>query len=123
LAPRRCPVCGRFLRAIVRGRRRQHYDRAQCARQAKRDRDRQYQREARRTTEGRAAKRVENEATRECLGWAEYLRFWRKAHAEDVAELNRRAARRYYLQHRAQILAKRRLERSRKKAAPDACSQ
>jgi hypothetical protein len=46
-------VCGRFLCAIVRGRRRQHYDRTQCARQAKLDRDRQYQREARRTPEGR----------------------------------------------------------------------
>jgi hypothetical protein len=123
VGPRRCPVCGRFLPAFVRARRRLHYDRAQCARQAKLDRDRQYQREARRTTEGRTAKRVENEATRDGLGWAEYLRFWRKAHPEDVAELNRRAARRYYHKHRAQILAQRRLARSCKKAAPDACSQ
>jgi hypothetical protein len=123
LAFRRCPVCGRFLRAIVRGRRRQHYDRPQCARQAKLDRDRQYQREARRTREGRTAKGVENEATRTRLGGTEYMRFWRKAHPEHAAKLNRRHCQRYYEQHRAQILEKRRQQRAARQRARTARSQ
>lgn len=122
MAPRRCPVCGRFLRAIVRGRRRQHYDRDQCARQAKLDRDRQYQREARRTAEDRAAKRVENETTRERLGWSEYMRFWRKAKPELRAAQERARAKRYYRRHRAAILAKRRRARATHKGARRACS-
>ena len=122
LGPRRCPICGRFLRATVRGRRRQHYARAECARQAKRDRDRQYQREARRDPEGRAAKRVQNEATREQLGWTEYMRFWRKAKPELRAAQERARAKRYYRRHRAAILAKRRRTRAAQKAARTACS-
>jgi hypothetical protein len=122
VGPRRCPVCGRFLRPIVRGRRRQQYDRAQCARQAKLDRDRQYQREARRDPEGRAAKRVENETTRERLGWTEYMRFWRKAKPELRAAQECARAKRYYRRHRAAILAKRRRARAAHKGARTACS-
>jgi hypothetical protein len=122
LSPRQCPVCGRFLRAIVRGRRRQQYDRSQCARQAKLNRDRQYQREARRDPEGRAAKRADNAATRERLGWTEYMRFWRKAKPERRAAQERARAKRYYRRHRAAILAKRRRARAADKGARTACS-
>jgi len=39
------------------------------------------------------------------------MRFWRKADPEHVSKLNREKCRRYYQQHREQLLEKRRQQR------------
>ncbi len=65
---------------------------------------------------------MENEATRERLGWDEYMRFWRKAKPERRAAQERARAKRYYEAHRAEILAKRHRERAAHKAARTAWS-
>jgi hypothetical protein len=65
---------------------------------------------------------VENETTRERLGWTEYMRFWRKANPARRAAQERARAKRYYRRHRVAILAKRRCARAAHKAARTACS-
>ncbi len=72
---------------------------------------------------GREQRRRENEKLRERLGWVEYMSYWRKADSQRTARTNRGAARRYYAQHREQILAKRRARRAAQKALAKVRSQ
>jgi hypothetical protein len=121
LAAPRCAVCGRFFSPDIRSGCHQRYCRAKCARQVKRQRDREYQRHERHTPEGQVAKYVENRATRARLEWSAYMRFWWKADAERAARIQRAAAARYYQWHREEILRRKRQRRLRTKAAGKAC--
>jgi hypothetical protein len=115
-------VCGRFFRPNVRSRRHQRYCSKRCARRAKRERDRQHKKHYRATGLGREQRRRENTRLRRKLGWAEYIRFSRRAKPFKAAARERARSRRYYQRHREQILAKRRAQRAARKAAQEACS-
>ncbi len=113
--------CGKRLRFDPSHRRNRKYCRL-CAKQAKREYDRQYKQDYREKPCGKAQRQRENQRLRECLGWAEYMRYWRKADSWRVAAQERARAKRYYQRHRAKILAKRRAQRAARKAAQKACS-
>ena len=121
MAPRRCADCDRRLRFDVSHLRNRRYCR-RCAKRRKREYDRQYKRDYRAKPCGKAQRQHENQRQRDRLGWAEYMRFWRKADPWRVAAQERARAKRYYRAHRAKILAKRRAQRAARKAAQKACS-
>lgn len=74
-----------------------------------------HKKEYRATGLGREQRKRESRKRREHVGWAEYMRFWRKADPRRAARLNRVACRRYYQQHRDELLEKRRLKRAAQK--------
>lgn len=104
----RCAICGGPFRAHPCGRHHQRYCSRRCAKKAKRERDREHKRLYRETGLGREQRKRENRKLRECLGWAEYMRFWRKADPVCRARQERKRAQRYYAKHRERIREKRR---------------
>lgn len=118
---RLCVRCGKRLRFDVSHRRNRKYCRP-CAKQAKREYDRQCKQDYREKPCGKEQRQRENERLRERLGWAEYMRFWRKADSWRVAAQERARAKKYYHCHRTEILAKRRAQRAASKVAQKACS-
>lgn len=116
-----CVRCGKRLRFDVSHRRNRKYCR-RCAKQAKREYDRQYKQDYRAKPCGKEQRQRESCKRRARLGWSEYMRFWRKADSWRVAAQERARAKKYYHCHRATILAKRRAQRAATKAAQKACS-
>lgn len=114
---RTCSVCGTTFTPDVRSRHHQRYCRRRCYLVAKRARDRHHKQRYRETGLGKEQRRRENEASRTRIGWNAYMRFWRKAKPKERARRERERARRYYLQHRAEILRKRRLKRAAPQSA------
>jgi len=92
--PRCCAICGRWFRPDRRSRSHQRYGSRRCAKKAQRER----------------------------LGWADYMRYWRKAKPEERAAQERERAHSYYERHREAILEKRRRQRAARKALPKARS-
>jgi hypothetical protein len=113
---RRCAICGRVFRPKPRSRKYQKYCSRPCAKHAKRQRDRLHKQRYRETGLGREQRHRENERYRNDVGWAEYMRYWRKADARRTARQERQRAGRYYQRHREQIQAKRREQRAAQKA-------
>ncbi len=103
--------CGGQLRVERSHRRNRKYCR-RCAKEAKRERNRRHKRRYRETGLGREQRKRENRRARERLGWAEYMRFWRKANPRRTAKRNRAKCERYYEQHREKILRQRREQRA-----------
>jgi hypothetical protein len=83
----------------------------------KRRRDRVHKRRYRETGLGKEQRRRESEKRREKIGWADYMRFWRKAEPKERARRERERARRYYHAHRDEILAGRRRQKAQKRSA------
>ena len=121
IAVRRCAICRRRFRPDVRHRRDHKYCR-RCAKKAKRDRDRGHKKLYRDTGLGREQRRRESAKRRDVIGWARYMRFWRKAEPERRARQERARARLYYERHRETILAKRRAQRAAARPAGEPCS-
>jgi len=122
VAVRRCCIkCHKRLRFDRSHRRNRKYCR-RCAKVAKREYDRQYKQDYRAKPVGKEQRRLENQRLRERLGWAEYMRYWRRAEPALRAPQERARAKKYYGAHRAEILAKRRAQRAARKAAQGACS-
>lgn len=119
---RRCALCGRHFHPERRNQKRQKYCSRRCAKKAKRDRDREHKRLYRDTGLGHEQRRRESEKRREQLGWAEYMRYWRKAEPDERAGQERQRQRRYYAKHRDEIVAKRRAQRAARRALRKACS-
>ena len=115
-------MCGRAYRPHPRSHGHQKYCFGGCAKRAKRERDRIHKQRYRETGLGREQRRRESAKRREHLGWADYMRYWRKADARRTARQERDRAQRYYQQHREQILRKRREQRRVRKASGGACS-
>jgi hypothetical protein len=82
---------------------------------AKRERDREHKKRYRDNGLGQEQRKRENARTRERLGWAEYMRYWRKANPRQRSKVNRAKCQLYYEQHREEILRKRREQRAAKK--------
>ncbi len=120
---RRCAVCGRAYQPEPRSWRHQKYCSKECARKAKRQRDRKHKRSYRETGLGREQRRRESEQRCRRIGWAEYMRYWRKSDAARATQLNRAALRRYYARHRDEILRKRRQQQAAQKALAEARSK
>ena len=118
---RHCVRCGKRLRFNASHRRNRKYCRS-CAKQAKREYDRQYKRDYRAKPCGKEQRQRESRKRRARLDWSEYIRYWRKADSWRVAAQERARARSYYQRHRAEILAKRRAQRAARKAAQQPCS-
>ncbi len=122
MASRRfCVRCGKRLRFDVSHRRNRKYCR-RCGKPAKREYDRQYKQDYRTKPCGKEQRQRESRKRRARLGWSDYMRFWRKGDPFRIAAQERARARRYYQQHRAEVLAKRRAQRAATKAAQKACS-
>lgn len=113
---RRCAVCHRWFHPDVRSVGHQKYCSRRCAKKAKRERDRLHKKRYRETGLGQQQRRRENRRTRERVGWAPYMRYWRKAEPATRAAQERERARRYYRTHREEILQKRRERRAQKRA-------
>lgn len=121
--PRRCAICGRSFRPGVRSRKHQRTCSKRCRKKGKRERDRLHKQRYRETGLGGEQRRRESGRRRERIGWAEYMRFWRKADGARTARQDREAAQRYYEHHREEILVKRRTKRAARKASARARSQ
>ncbi len=118
----RCAICGRCLRPDPRSARHQRYCR-RCRKKAKRAHDRAHKQLYRETGLGKEQRKRESQKRRERLGWADYMRYWRKADAVRSVRIDREAARRYYERHREAIVQKRRQQRAARKALQKARSQ
>jgi hypothetical protein len=118
---RSCVKCDKPLRFDASHRRNRKYCR-RCAKEAKRERDRRHKQRYRETGLGKEQRRRESTTRRGRVGWAEYMRFYRKADPKRAAALNRDKCQRYYEQHREAILARRRQQRAARKASVGACS-
>ena len=119
----RCTICGRSFRPEPRSRHHQRTCSKGCRKKARRERDREHKRLYRDTGLGREQRRRESEKRRERLGWADYMRYWRKADAVRSVRIDREAARIYYRRHREAIVEKRRQQRAARKALQKARSQ
>lgn len=123
MAPgRRCAICDRSFRPNVRSRTHQHYCSRRCAKKAKRERDREHKRLYRDTGLGQEQRKRESQKRRERVGWAQYMRYWRRAEPDRRLAQERKRAQRYYERHRDAMVTKRRQQRAARKVAAQARS-